>query len=43
MIGIAHIMVWTFVTGFCVAIYFLSHYLEVEKERVIKRDCPEDI
>ncbi|CAD8057294.1 unnamed protein product [Paramecium sonneborni] len=40
---IAHMMVWAFVTGFCVTMVFLSKYLDEEKGNTIQRDCPIDI
>lgn len=36
-------MLWGFITGFCVSVYYQSHYLEKEKDRIIDRDCPPGI
>jgi hypothetical protein len=37
---IAHVMLWTFVFGFCVILAFLASYLELDKENAISKDCP---
>jgi hypothetical protein len=37
---IAHVMLWTFITGFCVAFTFIAAYIESEKNNVISKECP---
>lgn len=37
---IAHVMLWAFITGFCVAFAFITGYITYDADKVVAKECP---